>query len=69
MSKTVSKTLRLPADVDAALKAAARREGRSENAVAVAAIERYTAERAALRDAILDRAVARDAGLLTRLAR
>ena len=69
MTTTVSKSLRLPAEVDASLKATAQREGRSENAVIVDAVRRYTADRDRRRREILERVVTRDALLLDRLAR
>ena len=69
MTTTVSKSLRLPAEVDASLKATAQREGRSENAVIVDAVRRYTADRDRRRREILERVVTRDAVLLDRLAR
>lgn len=64
----VSKTLRLPLEVDASLKATAEREGRSENAVAVDAIARYTTGRERRRDELIDRVLIEDAGLLADLA-
>lgn len=65
---TVSRTLRLPEHLQEALRETARREGRSENAVVVAAIERYTTERTRRRDEALARIVAEDRALLDRLA-
>ena len=64
----ISKTLRLPPEVDASLKATAEREGRSENAVAVDAITRYTTGRERRRDELIDRVLIEDAGLLADLA-
>ena len=68
MNKVVSKTLRLPSHVQEALRLTAAREGRSENAVTVDAIERYTSERTRRRDEAIARILTEDAELLDRLA-
>lgn len=62
-------TLRLPPDVQTALRETAAREGRSQNAVIVDAIRRYATDRTRRRDEAVARIVAEDAGLLETLAR
>ena len=60
-------TLRLTPEETEALRAAARRENRSMQAVARAAIASYVSSRAQRRDQHLARIVAEDAELLGRL--
>lgn len=62
-------TLRLPPDVQDALRETAAREGRSQNAVIVDAIRRYATDRSRRRDEAVRRIVAEDADLLDRLGR
>lgn len=61
-------TLRLTDDQTAALRKTAEHEGRSMHAVAVEAIEQYTAARTARRDALLERLVVENREVLDRLA-
>ena len=60
-------TLRLPDELQDALRTTAEREHRSMQAVALEAIERYTSERARRLDAVVDRVLADDADLIHRL--
>ncbi|HYN68638.1 MAG TPA: ribbon-helix-helix protein, CopG family [Candidatus Eisenbacteria bacterium] len=60
-------TLRLSVEEAAALRETARREGRSMQEVARAAIAQYAAQRARRRDDHLASIVAQDAALLRRL--
>lgn len=60
-------TLRLTAEETAALREAARREGRSMQSVARIAITQYVAQRTRRRDDHLAAIVAQDAELLRRL--
>ncbi len=62
-------TLRLPPDVQKALRETAAREGRSQNAIIIDAIRRYATDRTRRRDEAVSRIVAEDAALLDRLAR
>jgi len=61
-------TLRLPPDVQEALRATAARENRSMQAVAIDAIERYANERTRRRDELLARILVEDKDLLNDLA-
>ncbi|GAA3800921.1 ribbon-helix-helix protein, CopG family [Cellulomonas soli] len=61
-------TLRLPPELQARLKETAAREHRSEHAVIVEAIERYTADRDRRRDIALARVLERDQAILDALA-
>ena len=61
-------TLRLPDDVQEALKATADREGRSMQAVAVEAVRVYTAQRTKRRDETVARLVREHSETLSRLA-
>ena len=65
----MASTLRLPPDLQEALRATAEREGRSQNAVVIEAIARYTSDRKRRRDEAIARIVAEDRALLDRLAR
>jgi len=61
-------TLRLPPDIQEALRATATRENRSMQAVAIDAIERYATERTRRRDELLARILLEDKDLLDDLA-
>lgn len=61
-------TLRLPDDVQEALRETADREGRSMQAVVVEAVRVYTAERTRRRDEAIARIVRDHAATLDRLA-
>lgn len=61
-------TLRLPDDVQDALRETADREGRSMQAVVVEAVRVYTADRTRRRDEAIARIVRDHAGTLDRLA-
>ncbi|WP_258725549.1 ribbon-helix-helix domain-containing protein [Cellulomonas sp. NS3] len=61
-------TLRLSPELQARVKETAAREQRSEHAVIVEAIERYTSERDRRRDAALARVLERDKPILDALA-
>lgn len=67
--RLMAMTLRLSSEAQEALRATALREGRSQHAVVMEAIERYTSDRARRRDEAIARIVAEDAELLDRLAR
>ena len=60
-------TLRLDDADDAAVAAAAARDGLSKHEVIVRAVRAYTSEREARLDAAIKHVVARDAALLDRL--
>jgi len=61
-------TLRLPDDVQGALKETAEREGRSMQAVVIEAVRVYTADRSRRRDEAVARLVRDHATTLDRLA-
>lgn len=61
-------TLRLPEDVQEALRLTAARENRSMQAIVIDAIERYTSERNRRRDELIARILVEDAELLEDLA-
>jgi predicted transcriptional regulator len=65
----MAQTLRLPPDVQQALRETAAREGRSQNAVIVDAIRRYATDRTRRRDEAVRRIVAEDAELLEHMTR
>ncbi|MGN6721880.1 MAG: type II toxin -antitoxin system TacA 1-like antitoxin [Marmoricola sp.] len=61
-------TLRLTPEQTEALRKAAEVEGRSMQAVALAAIDEYTSRRTRRRDGLIDEFMAERADLLARLA-
>ena len=64
----MAQTLRLPPETEAALKETADREGRSQNAVVIEAINQYTSRRATRVSEAIDRVLVEDADLLADLA-
>lgn len=68
MSTSTSKLVRMPAELAQHIARAAAEEGRSENAVMVEAIERYTQRRDQRVREAATRIATRDRALLDRLA-